>query len=566
MGVEDAVAAGQAALARGRWDDARAAFAAALADGDVPEALDGLAEVCYWQGDYGGSIQLRERAYAGFRARGETRYPAVLAAYHLAFNYVAVHGNGAAASGWLERGKRLAEVSGDCAERGWVALACALSAGDAEEKQRHVATAMEIAKRFADADLEFDALAYTGVCQVERGQIAAGMRRLDEAAAAVRGGEVKSFTVAGEIYCKMLVACEMVLDVRRAEEWAAIANALGGESDTAWVSAICRMYRGGILTAGGRWADAEAELETSIRIYDKSYRALRAGAVVRLADLRVRQGRLEEAAQLLAGNDHDLYAVRPLARLHLARDEVELAATLLRRHLRQYGAVVLQVPELALLAEVEAAAGRVDAVRAVCAQLTAIADRTQVPFLYAFAEFAAGLADRHSDAAAAIAHLEAALAAFRASGLPYEEARTRLLLATLLSPAAPDVAIAEATTALAVFDRLGAGPDANAAAALLRSLGARARTAPKGGDLLSKREQEVLHLLGLGLSNPEIATRLFISRKTAAHHVSNVLTKLGLRNRAEAAAYASVHHVGQSGPPAQAGKRHPAHRGNDTSG
>jgi DNA-binding NarL/FixJ family response regulator len=47
----------------------------------------------------------------------------------------------------------------------------------------------------------------------------------------------------------------------------------------------------------------------------------------------------------------------------------------------------------------------------------------------------------------------------------------------------------------------------------------------------------VLELLGHGLSNAEIAARLYITPKTAEHHVGHVLAKLGLRNRAEAAAY-----------------------------
>ncbi len=105
----------------------------------------------------------------------------------------------------------------------------------------------------------------------------------------------------------------------------------------------------------------------------------------------------------------------------------------------------------------------------------------------------------------------------------------------------------EAQVALESFERLGAGREADEAAALVRELGGRRRTGVKDLGLLTAREIEVLHLLGEGLSNAEIAARLFISTKTAGNHVSNLLAKLHLRSRQEAAAYA-VRYAG--GPPA----------------
>jgi DNA-binding NarL/FixJ family response regulator len=136
----------------------------------------------------------------------------------------------------------------------------------------------------------------------------------------------------------------------------------------------------------------------------------------------------------------------------------------------------------------------------------------------------------------AAAHLERALHLFGSLSLPYEAARTRLDLAGEYAGSRPEAAVAEAEAALVAFERLGAVADADAAAAQLRRLGVTPRTSRRTAGALTERERQVLSLVAKGLSNSEIGARLHISRKTAAHHVSNVLAKVGARNRAEAVA------------------------------
>jgi DNA-binding CsgD family transcriptional regulator len=190
-----------------------------------------------------------------------------------------------------------------------------------------------------------------------------------------------------------------------------------------------------------------------------------------------------------------------------------------------------------LLGEAEIALADSGAAIARGRALVALGAANDCRLIVAHGERLLGHALAPADVPAACAHLETALAAFTQAGIPYRAAQTRLLLAQVLGRNDREVAGAEARAALSVFEDLGAGRDADAAAALLRDLGIKAaRTGPKNLGRLTKREQEVLALLGEGLSNPEIAERLFLSRKTVEHHVARILSKLGLRGRAEAAA------------------------------
>jgi DNA-binding NarL/FixJ family response regulator len=138
----------------------------------------------------------------------------------------------------------------------------------------------------------------------------------------------------------------------------------------------------------------------------------------------------------------------------------------------------------------------------------------------------------------ALDHLEAALELSLRLGMPFEAADVRLRLARAFARARPELAAEEAKHAFTAFKRLSAARKADEAAARLRSLGVAGRSAPRAREDLTQREREVLALLAEGLSNAEIADRLVISPKTAGHHVEHIFRKLGLRNRAEAAAHA----------------------------
>lgn len=134
------------------------------------------------------------------------------------------------------------------------------------------------------------------------------------------------------------------------------------------------------------------------------------------------------------------------------------------------------------------------------------------------------------DPEAALRETEAAVAASNFLVSPFEVARTLLVHGQILRRAKQRRAAADALgRALAIFERLPAPLWAQRARAEAARLGARRSAGPS----LTPSEREVAELASRGLTNREVAERLFVSHKTVEASLSRVYSKLGIRSRAE---------------------------------
>ena len=84
------------------------------------------------------------------------------------------------------------------------------------------------------------AVATEGAALVADGEVAAGMRRLDEAAAAALGGEYEDLRAAGWTCCYLIGACERVRDFDRAAQWCREVEAFSRRLDIRFVTGVCR--------------------------------------------------------------------------------------------------------------------------------------------------------------------------------------------------------------------------------------------------------------------------------------------------------------------------------------
>jgi DNA-binding NarL/FixJ family response regulator len=532
-------AEGWGALRAGNWSAAQAAFERSLTESESAEARDGLARAQWWLGDVPAAMQSWELAYASYRHEG-TDEPAVRVALFLWKEHARTLADQVIGEAWLARATGLLDGLAPSAAHGWLWLARSEAEPDAAASLDLASRALDSGRRFRDPDLELTATGRMGLAEIWLGRVEEGMARFEAAMVAATAGEPHDLRTVGDLFCSLMLAAEVTLQADRFEHWNRRLFGYMKRYQHPDVLTFCGTCCAEVLGATGEWDQSERWLTDTLRALEASgQRARCVHPATRLASLRILQGRFEEAEELLAGYEDLPEAVQPQVALYLARDQAALAAARLHRRLNQVGRdTLLAVPLLTLLVEVQLIQGDLAAAAATAASLSSIAGRSGLDRALAEAELAAGLVAARSQDHAAVDHLERAVDLFTGRRMPYRAARAHLALARTLAVADSGRAVDEARQALVAFERLGATKDADEAAKLLREWGVRGRTGPKLLDELSKREVEVLRLLGYGLTNAEIAARLYISTKTVATHVGNVFAKLNVRNRAEAATFA----------------------------
>jgi tetratricopeptide (TPR) repeat protein len=380
--------------------------------------------------------------------------------------------NEASRHDWLGQARRMLDELEPCVEEGYYRLARrGFEVLDVVRLEAAAAGALDLARRFGDPELEIRALAERGLALASLGRTTEGLTLLEEATSAVTSGAVRTFGTWGMTCCALVTARYRLGDLDRLTELIDRLQQLANEHfhglPQPLLTAHCRETLGALLAEAGRWDEAEAELLRAIAT--TACAGHRATAAAHLALLRVHQGRLDEASELLRGAEGRPEAAAALARLQDARDELELAASTVRRALLDHEAnLLLSAPLLGHLVDVECRRGDIDAADRAATRLESIAGALASAEVAAMALLGRGRVRRARGEDGGPALL-AALRELQGLERPHLRAAVHLALGEVRS-IGPAAAIANAREAFVLFTRLGARRDADQAAAVLRSL------------------------------------------------------------------------------------------------
>jgi DNA-binding NarL/FixJ family response regulator len=516
------------AYAERAWQRAYDAFAAAESEAPLgAEDYDRFAVTAHLLARLPDYFAIRERAYRTLLDNGD-RLAAAEAALWLGTQKVVV-GEVAEGGGWVARAARIISEDGtDSMAAAFLNVAGSFQAaagGDLDRAARIAGECAQAARRHGSEQYAALSLHQQGLFLLTAGHTDAGLACLDEAMLGVASGECSAM-VEGIIYCGAIEGCWSVYELTRAQEWtAAMTRWVDSQPDLGNFTGECKVRRAELKQYNGRWPEALDELD-AVSPHDPDTWAVGRAASVR-GNLDRLLGRFDSA------EEHFALAARlgedpqpGLALLRLARGSVQAAAAMARRSLAETHRTDKRIQVLAAATEIMLAVGETDEAEADAAELQALAEVNRSPVVVAIGRHAqASVRLVRGAPAEALPLLREALGTWVRTAAPYEEARTRVLLADACRALDDrESADRERETARAIFEGLGATGD------LARLTGR--------DELLSPRELEVLRLVATGATNRAIAEKLVLSERTVDRHVSNILGKLDVSSRAAAAVYA----------------------------
>jgi DNA-binding NarL/FixJ family response regulator len=534
---QDDLEHGRAAYEQRAWRDAYDSLSSA--DRAAPlgaDDLELLATSAYMLGLDDEYLSALERAHHAYVELGHAVL-AVRAAVWVGIT-LALRGEMGPAGGWFGRARRMVGDE-DSPARGYLLMPGVFqheAAGDFEAAAAVAAEAAAMAKRFGDAEGLALTVSSEGYMLIKAGRVKEGLALLDEAMATIAGGKVPPIAT-GVVYCGVILACQEVYEVRRAQEWTAVLSRWCQEQpDLVAFTGRCLVHRAELMQLHGDWGDALEEARRAVARLARSFnRAAAAQASYRQGELHRLRGEFAEAENAYRASSRFGWEPQPgMALLRLAQGRRKAASATIRRAAGEATEPLRRANLLPAYVEIMLATGEIEQARTGCRELEEIAGRYDSAMLAAVVAHARGATELAAgDAGSALVSLRRAGEIWHELEAPYDAARARVLVASACRALGDDdTATLELEAARNLFAELGAGPDL----ALLDSTASKAHG-------LTPRQVEVLRLVSAGKSNREIAESLVISEHTVARHVQNILATLGVSSRTAASAFAFEHHL-----------------------
>jgi len=543
------------ALSAANWQVAKSILENALQNDASAEVYESMAKACWWLNNAPAVFEYRTKAYQLYLEKDD-RLGASRNACWLGVDYLEFNNEFAVASGWFQRAESLVKGLENTVEYALVLMLKARMGFFVEKNNEHAIRlakeSLHLSKSLNNLDGVMIAKAFIGFIWVTEGKILEGMKLLDEAAILATTATSLDFNLITVTCCFLIDACSRVRDYERASQWCKQVKEISTKRNHKVMFANCRNLYASLLICKGDWKEAEEELMAAT-IELKKYRSIIvSSSTVRLADLRRRQGRWEEALTLF--DEVPSHSLKPLSCAALAYDkgDYEMAENIVERHLRKIplSTPIERVSDLELLMRIYIKRNKTEEVLALLNELKKTSGLVNTSPLKAAALNAEGIYDYATKNYVAAKHcLEDAVDLYDKVIMPFEASRSRLALAeVLINLRQYSQAESELNIAITGFRELGAEKDLVKAKYILKNL-YNEKIKPGAGDNIYEftgRELEILRLIAEGKSNEDMAEQLFLSVRTVEKHISNLYQKMGVSGKSARAfivAYAIRHNL-----------------------